>query len=83
MKFYYWTRSESESLGIGENGPYRLLHRERYYRKLERFKNKNRRVQEMEKQVIENVLIYLNGEPKRVDITIYPRVEGNNRKEVN
>ena len=25
----------------------------------------------MEKQVIENVLIYLNGEPKRVDITIY------------
>ena len=38
---------------------------------------------EMEKQVIENVLIYLNGEPKRVDITIYPRVEGNNRKEVN
>ena len=38
---------------------------------------------EMEKQVIENVLIYLNGEPKRVDITIYPRVKGNNRKEVN
>ena len=37
----------------------------------------------MEKQVIENVLIYLNREPKRVDITIYPRVEGNNRKEVN
>ena len=35
----------------------------------------------MEKQVIENVLIYLNGEPKRVDITIYPRVEGNNRNE--
>lgn len=36
----------------------------------------------MEKRVIENVLIYLNGEPKRVDITIYPRVEGNNQKEV-
>lgn len=37
----------------------------------------------MEKQVIENVLIYLDGEPKRVDITIYPRIEGNIRKEVN
>lgn len=56
MKFYYWTRSESESLGIGDNGPYRLLHRERYYRKLEWFKNKNRRVQEMEKKIREEIL---------------------------
>ena len=36
--------AKPKSLGIEENGPCRLLHRERYYRKLERFKNKNRRM---------------------------------------